>query len=422
MISKRTFIAGVFGNALEWYDFTAYAFFAPIIAKLFFPTEDSSLSLLLTFSVFAVGFLMRPFGGLFFGLIGDRLGRRKALIVSIICMSFPTLLLGLLPTYTSIGIFAPLILTILRIVQGAAVSGELSTSATYLVEHAGQSKRGFAGSLVMCSAFIGITTSSAIATLILHSFNAQEISGWVWRLPFIAGGMIGLVGLILRLKSEETKLFKETKTTSEQESATSILKHLLETLRHTSLWLSVLLGCMMGVGDWFLIAYFNLFLTENVGMPMKTVMTINLIVLSIFTILLPFMGTISDNIGRKPVLRTGFIGFILFSYPIFWLLNRGTFLSVFIGELLFAVILSTIAALMPTALAELFHVRTRNTSMALGYNFSQGFFGGTAPLIAISLVAKTGSHYAPSFYLMLSALISWWALSRLKETYQDKLL
>jgi proline/betaine transport protein TphA len=421
-LSKRTFFSGVFGNALEWYDFTAYAFFAPVLAELFFPSHDPYVSLLLTFSVFALGFFVRPLGGLLFGFISDHFGRRTALIISIVAMSFPTLLLGLLPTYAVIGFMAPLILTLLRVVQGAAVSGELCTSATYLIEHAGQKRRGLAGSFVMCSAFLGMAVSSAFATIITHFTNPQQLSSWGWRLPFLIGGVIGLIGLVIRLGSVETPAYQEAAAAGGPQKIDSIFKDLKHILSDYYLWMSVLLTAMMAVGDWFLIAYFNTFLTKTVGMPLATAMSINLFILCVFTILLPCMGHLSDNLGRKPVLRAGFIGFILLSYPIFWLLNHGTITSVVIGELLFAIILAPIASIIPTSLAELFHVRMRNTSMALGYNLSQGFFGGTAPLIAILLVAKTGNHYSPSFYLIFCAIVSWWALSRIKESYKNRLL
>lgn len=420
--SKKVIFAGVFGNALEWYDFTAYAFFAPIFAELFFPAHDPFVSLLITFSVFALGFLVRPLGAMFFGYLGDSLGRRKALIVSIIVMSAPTLLLGLIPTYATIGIAAPLLLTALRIIQGTAVSGELTSAAAYLVEHAGQRRRGLAGSLVMCSAFIGITLSSAVATLFTEIVSHQQLLAWGWRLPFIIGGLIGMIGLIIRMRMTETALFQQTKTTLGAENTTSMLKHLGSIMRHRSVWLAILLTCIMAVGNWFMIGFFNTLLIKNIGLPMKPVMLINFFTLCVFTLLLPCMGLLSDSVGRKPVLSVGIVGFIIFSYPIFWLLTQGNIAMALAGELLFAVILSCIASIIPTALAELFQVRTRNSGMALGYNISLALFGGTAPLVAIALISHTGSHFAPAYYLILCAVISGWALSQLKESYRDHLL
>lgn len=419
--SKKIIFAGIFGNALEWYDFTIYAFFAPVFAELFFPAHDPFVSLLMTFSVFALGFLVRPIGAIFFGYLGDHLGRRKALIVSIIVMSMPTLLLGLIPTYAVIGIAAPVLLTLLRIMQGTAVSGELTSAATFLIEHAGQRRRGLAGSLVMCSAFTGITLGSALAASITGLANHQQLLAWGWRLPFVFGGVIGLIGLIIRLQTVETNLFQRTKIHHHPETA-SIRKHFCNILRHKSVWLAILLTCIMAVGNWFFIGYFNTFLIKSVGLPIKGVMLINFLSLGFLTLLLPCVGIISDNLGRKPLLRTGMIGFIILSYPIFWLLNHGSLGTALLGELLFAIILSCITATIPTALAELFHVHTRNSGMALGYNISLAIFGGTAPLVAISLVFRTGNHLAPAYYLMICAAISWWALSRLKESYRDELI
>jgi proline/betaine transport protein TphA len=420
--SKKTMLAGVFGNALEWYDFTAYAFLAPILAEIFFPAHDPFISLLMTFSVFALGFLARPFGALLFGYLGDSLGRRKALIISIIVMSLPTFLLGLLPTYATIGIMAPILLTILRLLQGTAVSGELTSAAAYLVEHAGENRRGWAGSLVMCSAFVGITLSSAMITLFTETTTHEHLLSWGWRLPFLLGGIIGLAGLIIRLRSAETHLFEQSKILESGETSTTVFAHLTGILRHKAVWLAMLLTCIMAVGNWFFIAYFNTFLTKQVNLPIREVMLINFIILCLFTLLLPLLGMLSDNVGRKPVLKIGIIGFILLSYPIFWLLNHGSIITAFAGELLFAVILAFIVAVIPTALAELFQVRTRNSGMALGYNFSLALFGGTAPLIALALVARTGNHFAPAYYLILCALVSLVALNRLKESFREELI
>ena len=419
--AKKNIVAGVFGNALEWYDFTAYAFFAPLFAALFFPAHDPFVSLMMTFSVFALGFIVRPIGALFFGYLGDRLGRRKALITSIIVMSLPTLLLGLIPDYATIGKAAPLLLCILRIVQGTAVSGELTSAAAFMVEHAGQQRRGLAGSLIMCSAFLGITFSSAFAALITAVTTHQQLLAWGWRIPFIFGGVIGLIGLVIRLRTAETTLFQQAAGTSGQNTL-SILKHFGSIFRHKSVWLAITLTCIMAVGNWFLIGYFNTFLIRNAGLPIARVTLINFLCLSLMTLILPCMGIISDNIGRKPMLRIGILGFVVLSYPIFYLLNYGTFATALAAEVLFVLTLSCVTAVIPAALAELFHVHNRNTGMALGYNISLAVFGGTAPLVALALVSHTGNHFAPAYYLIVCALISWGALLCLKESYRDELV
>jgi proline/betaine transport protein TphA len=415
--SKKTIIAGILGNALEWYDFTAYAFFAPVFAELFFPMYDPYISLIMTFSVFAIGFFTRPLGGLFFGLVGDRFGRRKALIFSIILMSVPTLLLGCLPTYAIIGLAAPLLLTALRILQSAAVSGELPSAAAFLIEHAGQRRRGLAGSLVMCSAFLGITLSAAITAIINGLLSHEQIISWGWRLAFILGGLAGLFGILVRLQSVETGLYENIKKTN----IDSLGSPLGNIFKEKQLWLAILLTCVMAVANWYFIGYFNSYLIKSIGLPMKWVSLINFCCLAIFTVLIPVAGIISDIIGRKPVLKLGIAGFIIFTLPIFYLLNYGTITAAFFGELIFACILACISAIIPTALAELFHVRTRNSGMALGYNISLALFGGTAPLIAIFLVAHTHNNYAPAYYLIFCSIVSAMALSRIKESFRNTL-
>lgn len=204
---KKVVLAGAIGNTLEWYDFTIYAFFVPIIAMQFFPNKDPFLSMLATFGVFAIGFLVRPLGAVFFGYIGDHTGRRKALIISMIMMSFPTFLIGLLPNYHAIGILAPVLLTGLRIIQGLAVSGELTTATVFLIEHADARKRGFAGSLAMAGALLGMVLSAIFATLMSELLSSAQLSAWGWRVPFLLGGVIGVLGLFVRLRTIDPSLY-----------------------------------------------------------------------------------------------------------------------------------------------------------------------------------------------------------------------
>lgn len=417
---NKTIFAGIFGNALEWYDFTAYAFFAPILATLFFPAKDPTVSLLMAFGVFALSFLVRPLGAIIFGYLGDHFGRKKALLVSIIVMSVPTFILGLLPSYTTIGIAAPLLLTLLRLVQGMAVSGEITSATSFLVEHAHESRRGFTGSLAMCSAFVGIVISSAAVTLITNATTHDQLTAWGWRLPFLFGGILGFIGLVTRLKSSETTHYEKAKQTLQQQRKPSVLKH-YRSLEYKPILMAMLVTCIMAIGNYLLIGYFNAFLTKTMGHSMKAVMTINFICLLVLTLLMPLLGWLSDKIGRKPVLMSGMIGFIVLIYPIFWLLQQPGLQQVFFGELIFILILAPIAALIPTTLAEMFHVHTRNSSISLGYNMSLALFGGTAPLIALELVAATKNSYAPAWYVMAGAILSLIVLLNLKETYQKKL-
>ncbi len=417
---KSVIIPGIYGNALEWYDFTTYAFFVPVISQLFFPTKTGFLSLLIAFGVFATSFLIRPIGGVIFGYFGDRYGRKKALIASIITMSVPTFLFGLLPTHATVGLAAPILLTILRLFQGFAVSGEFTTTMSFLIEHAPENKRGFMGSLAMCSALVGIVLSSAVSTLIIELVDHDSLMAWGWRFPFWVAGLLGIIGLILRLKTVETQRFQAVHHLNE--SKTYFLLQDLMQNHYKQLFLVIVITCVMAVGNYFQIGYFVTFLSHTQSLPLKAVMITNLISLVVLSLLLPVFGLISDRIGRKPVLFFGIIGMVIAAHPSFSLLAQNSIQSALLGQLLFVFFLAAIAALIPTTVAELFPTHIRNSGMSIGYNISLALFGGTAPLIAIALVQETGNKIAPAWYIMICGIVSAIALLFVKETYKKPLL
>jgi proline/betaine transport protein TphA len=414
--NKTTLIAGLFGNALEWYDFILYANFAPLIAKLFFPTKDPIVSLLLTFVVFATGFLIRPVGAAIFGYIGDRFGRRVTLITSISCISIPTFLIGLLPSYAYIGIAAPILLAVMRLLQGFAVSGELNSASTFLIEHAPDNRRGLAGCLVMGTAFLGMLIGAFVSSSMTILLSPQMLNTWGWRIAFWLGGILGIWGLIIRLRSQEPPLF----LTATKEIKRMPLKHVFLCFRK-ELCLTILLTCIMAVGNYIFIAYVMTFLVKFQGFSLEKANLINFISMFVIVLLFPVMGMLSDKFGRKPVFKAGLWGFILCSLPMFWLLSRPEFLYVLAGDILLCIVLVPISALIPTLLAELFPTRIRNTGTALGYNICLALFGGTAPLIAITLRESTSNNYALAVYLIVCAIVSYIALYFIDESYQKKL-
>jgi proline/betaine transport protein TphA len=419
---KGVVLAGTFGNALEWYDFTVYAFFVPVIAPLFFPNKNSLLSILAAFGIFAVGFLVRPLGGVLFGYIGDHMGRKKALILSMITMSCPTFLIGLLPGYDHIGIFAPILLTVLRITQGLAVSGELTTATVFLIEHAHESRRGIAGSLAMGGAFIGIVLSSIVASLVTEFVNETQIMTWGWRIPFIFGGLVGLLGLVIRLRSVEPDLYKKNQDSPKKDCRqVSVIQH-VKGLNYQIVFKGILLTSIMAVANYFIIGYFNTFLVESQKLPMKSVMLVGSIAMTVQMVLSLFMGRLSDFVGRKIVLGAGILSLAILVCPIFWLLTQHSIYKALCGELLFAISASAISGLIPTTLAELFDTYHRNTGISLSYNMALAIFGGTAPLVAMSLVMSTQNVYAPALYLMVCAAVGFIVLLSLEESYKKKLV
>jgi proline/betaine transport protein TphA len=417
MAKKNVVIAGIYGSVLEWYDFSVYAFFAPLFANLFFPQHDPLISLILTFGVFAVGFFVRPFSAIFFGYLGDHVGRKHALIISMALMSVPTFLIAFLPSYAVIGIAAPILLTLLRMIQGLAMGGELTTATSFLVEHAAQNRRGFAGSLSMCSAFAGMALSSAIATLLTNIFEPNMLAAWGWRIAFIVGGLLGIIGVIIRLKTHEPEIYQKIQAT--KKANVSVLTH-LKRLNYKIISIAVLLTSIMAVGNYYLVAYFNTYLLRQEHLPLDKVMLINFFNLCIFAALIPVMGALSDKLGRKTVLRTGIIGMALIAYPVFWLFEQGTLATAFLAQLIFVTVLSAIAGLIPTTLAELFETHNRNTSLSLGYNIALALFGGTAPIVALSLVEWTSNPITPAYYLMGCAFAALITLLFITESYKKE--
>lgn len=417
MIGKqnKTILAGAIGNALEWYDFTIYAFFVPIIALQFFPNQDPFLSLLATFGVFAVGFLVRPLGAILFGFIGDHTGRKRALVLSMIMMSFPTFLIGILPNYHSIGIMAPVLLIALRIVQGLAVSGELTTATVFLIEHAEPNKRGGAGSLAMAGALFGMVLSAVFATGMSEWVSDRQLCAWGWRVPFLLGGLIGVFGLMVRLRSVDSAEFEQAHEAQKLAAQPiSVVSH-ISSLNYRTLLTGVFLTSIMAIANYFLIAYFNTFLVETQGLALRPVMVVNTIAITIQVIMTVLMGRASDYLGRQLVLGAGMLSLIALIYPIFWLLTQHDIYLAFAGEVLFALAAGALTGVIPTTLAELFDTHHRNMGISISYNLALALFGGTAPLVAIALVARTHDVFAPAWYLMAFALIAFCALFTLRR-------
>lgn len=413
---KKVVLAGAIGNALEWYDFTIYAFFVSIIAKQFFPNKDPFISLLATFGVFAAGFLVRPLGAVLFGYIGDYAGRKKALVISMIMMSFPTFLIGLLPNYNAIGIMAPILLIGLRIIQGLAVSGELTTATVFLIEHADSNRRGIAGSLAMAGCLSGMVLSSIFATVLSELVSDAQLASWGWRIPFLLGGLIGVMGLVVRLRSYDPAVYKQAQASQKSKTPpVSVIGH-ISSLNFRTLYVGIFLTSIMAIANYFLIAYFNTFLIETQGLPLRSVMVVNTIALLIQIIMTLLIARLSDYVGRNGLLGAGIFSLAIVAYPVFWLLTQHDIYLALLGEILFAIAAGTLTGLIPTTLAEMFDTWHRNMGISISYNVSLALFGGTAPLVAITLVASTHNVFAPAWYLMGCAGIAFIAWLTLKKT------
>jgi len=410
---KKVFIAGMIGNVLEWYDFVVYGFLAGIIGKLFFPSGNPTVELLKSFVVFAVGFLARPIGAAIFGFIGDKFGRKKALTISILMMAISTTAIGLLPTYETIGILAPILLVVLKILQGLSVGGEYTTSVSFIVEHAPKGKRGLFGSIAILGAVVGILLGSASGAFITKILSEEALYSWGWRILFFTGVILGFLGYYVRKNIDETPKFKELeikKKVSKQPIITLLEKYKKEFLKTFSL------STFQAVGFYTIFVYLSQHLIYFLKFPKPTALTINTISMVVLSILIIVFGYISDKIGRKPlILGSTFLTLVL-AYPIFKFISAGDVYHALVGQITFAVITAGFMAVLPTTLVEIFPTEIRNTGYSLGYNLPFAIFGGTAPAISIFLINQTGNINAPAFYLMLAAFIAFITGLTLKET------
>jgi MHS family proline/betaine transporter-like MFS transporter len=411
-INKRMVAAGAIGNVLEWYDFAVYGYFATSIGRVFFPKEDPIAQLLFAFGVFAIGYLMRPLGGMVIGNIGDRIGRKQALSVSVAAMAIPTFIVGILPGYDAIGLAAPILLTICRMLQGLSVGGEYTTSIVFMVENAPSNKRGMAGALAGSGAVLGILLGSATGTTLAALMSPENLNLWGWRIPFLLGLVIGIVGLLLRRNIEV-----KNEVTADQKQP------IIETIESYRPLLARLAGLSLFNAVTFYLIFVYLVSWFQLADKMRQEISLEINTISMI-IVIPIMiiaGAISDRIGRKPLLIGTVIAAILLAYPLFNGMHHPSEVLVQLCQLGFAVIIGIYIGSSPAFMVETAPTHIRSTSIALGYNLTLGIVGGLTPLTATWLVHQTHSAVAPAFMIIVAALLSLSTILFMKETYKQNL-
>ncbi|MDM7273236.1 MFS transporter [Sulfurihydrogenibium azorense] len=410
--TKKVALSGMVGNILEWYDFTLYGYLAVILSKLFFPSDNEFASLLASFGAFAVGFFFRPLGSVILGYIGDKYGRKKALIISIFLMAFPTFFIGLLPTYNDIGVLAPILLIILRILQGISTGGEYTTSVSFVVEHSPAEKRGFYGSINLLGAVIGIMFGSLMEAFITSIFDKESLETFGWRIGFLFGIVLAFVGIYLRRKAEETPVFLAI----EEENKTK--NPLLKTFIHhpKEFLISIIYSSLQGVAFFLLFVYLPTFYQKVLKIEPSTALFINSFAMTVLILLIPVMAYLSDKVGRKLFLLVSTFLYSVSSVFLFKLILTGDITNIIVAHVLFAVISSGFMAILPTFLIETFPADVRNTAFSVGYNIALGIFGGTVPIVATYLISKTQNPLSPSFYLTAVAFAVFITTLFIKET------
>jgi len=403
--TRRVIAAGAIGNVLEWYDFSIYGYFAVAIGRTFFPKEDPVAQILLAFGVFAIGYLMRPLGGALVGHIGDKFGRRAALTFSVTAMALPTFLVGVLPGYDVLGVAAPILLTLLRMIQGLSVGGEYTTSIIFMVEQAPPGRRGLLGAMAGCGAVVGIVFGSATGALIASLMSPEAMAAWGWRIPFVVGLLVGVAGYFLRRQIPEAALTKHERSP------------VVETFRMHGALLARLAGlsAFNAVGCYLMFVYIVSWLQLVDGIAPAHALEINTVSMLLLLPVMLSMGMLSDRFGRKPVLlaATG-LAFVT-AVPLFWLMHHEQVWLVLIGQLGFVLSIGTFGGVQPTIMVEEVPASVRCTIVALGYNVTLGIVGGLSPLVATWLVHRTENDLAPAFMVMVAAAVSFFAIRLFKE-------
>ena len=400
---RRVICAAAIGNFVEWFDFAVYGFLATTIAQQFFPSGDPSAALLKTFAVFAVAFAFRPLGGIFFGMLGDRVGRKKTLALTILLMAGATTLIGVLPSYAAIGVLAPVLLTLIRCAQGFSAGGEYAGACAYLMEHAPRTQRAWYGSFVPVSTFSAFACAAVVAYALESSLSLDAMSTWGWRLPFLLAAPLGLVGLYLRWKLDETPAFQAV--ANEAAEAHSPLRETLRTHGAAICCLGAFVS-LTALSFYMFTTYFATYLQVAGGLSRATALLVSVIALIFAAAICPLAGMFSDRVGRRATMASAGVLLLVVVYPAFLMASSGSFIASIIGVMLLAVGAVLCGVVTAALLSETFPTRTRYTASAITYNMAYTIFGGTAPLVATWLITTTGSNLSPAFYLMAVAVLA----------------
>jgi len=405
--TRRVIVAGAIGNVLEWYDFSVYGYFAAAIGRVFFPKEDPVAQILAAFGIFAVGFFMRPVGGALIGYVGDRLGRGAALTFSVVAMAVPTFLVGILPGYDVLGVMAPVILTLLRMIQGLSVGGEYTTSVVFVVEQASPGRRGLISSLACCGAVGGILLGSATGAFLNSFLSPDEMARWGWRIPFIAGLVVGLAGFFLRRHLHEIAPARKPGAHSPLIAAVREHWRLLGRLAGLSVF--------NAVSFYLIFVYIVSWVQLADGIAPQQALEINTICMALLAPVMIVVGWLSDRFGRKPMLLAatvlGFVGAV----PLLWLMHHNTPGLILTAQLGFVLIVGLFLGAQPAAMVEAAPMAVRCTAIALGYNLTLGLIGGTTPMVATWLVQRTENELSPGYMIMAAAVISFLATLLFRE-------
>lgn len=418
VLMKKVILSCMIGNALEWYAFVIFGFFAPIISSQFFPETSHTVALMKAFSLFAMGFIARPLGAIVFGHIGDKVSRKNALLLSIFVMAIPTAMIGMLPTHEQIGILAPILLSVLLIMQGFAIGGEFTGSMVFMIESAPNGRRGAIGSWATFSCVIGVIIGSAISTFITFMLPTEKLVSWGWRIPFLLTILGSAIGTYMRRNIPEPKGFIKEK--KEHSHSPIPLKELF-TEHWKKIQTVILIDFVTAFGFFILVIFLPTYLQSPayLNLPASTAMKINTINMFIFAICTLVGGRLSDKYGRKIIFTYVCGVFIMAAYPVFKLFSLNSDYAPFFAQGIIAIHMGLFFGVIPAALSEIFPRHVRFTGLSLSHNISMALFGGSAPFLATYLIEVTSDIAAPAYMLIVASLLCLCGLPLFAERYKE---
>lgn len=416
-VLRRAASAAFMGNFVEWFDYAAYGYLAAVIAVVFFPQTDKTSGLLATFAVFALSFIVRPIGGIVWGHIGDRFGRRNALSLSILIMSGSTFCIALLPSYAQVGLLAPGLLLAIRLVQGFSASGEYAGASAFLAEYAPDRKRGFYTCLVPASTAAGLLVGSLFASQLYAHLDSTQLHEWGWRLPFLLAAPLGLIGRYIRLHLADTPKFREMEQAMESKQGEHRAPiSLLFGRYRRQLLVAIGATCLNAVAFYLILSYMPTYLSAEMGMSESDSFLASTVSLATYIGFIFLMGKLSDRFGRKTMLVAASLLFLALTVPLFGLLGNAAFAFILLIQIGFGLMLAMNDGTLPCFLAEIFPTRVRYTGFAFSFNTANALFGGTAPFIATWLISLTGNKLAPAWMLVAAAGVALLAMLCVRET------
>ncbi|MGC4933771.1 MFS transporter [Gordonia sp. DT30] len=409
---RRRLIGGSIGTFVEWYDFLIYGLSAPVLAAHFFPESSATAGIMSTFAIYAVAYLARPIGGAYFGRIGDRLGRIRTLAIIVLLMGTATTALGLLPTYATVGLAAPALLLVCRVAQGFSAGGETSGAAAYIVESAPPRHRALWISICVAGSWLPILVAAGLILCLRAGLGDAAYASWGWRIPFLAGGLLAVVGLWLRSLLDDPEEFVAARRAA---PVRGVIRTVL--VEHWRAIIAVMLiVAVQGVGAYLLLSYMYSYLVTVAGLGPSAALVSNAIGVTAMAVILVPCGLLADRVGRKPCMFAGAVWTGVISWPALVLASQGSVAAAIGGQVLIGAGVALFSAGGFVTMAELFSTSVRFTGHAIGYNVGYAIFGGTTPLIASALVAATGMAAAPAFYVLAIAILGIIVVSRLPET------